>query len=207
MKAKRNLIQIWLTALLVAFTGNAQANLPIKTSFIFDGTNRVTLAWVAYPGMVYALNTTTNLLQPWQPAPGQPATFTTSNNSLIFSFPVNAAACFFQVVRLDTQGPKVSRTSPLNNSVGVSQQAVLQAWLTDETGVNPNSIIFAIGTNSPVTLSDRRLTWSTNGVLTYTPATNEVLGALGQTVNVSLSAADVLESVLKIQNAPIFLGI
>jgi hypothetical protein len=49
----------------------------------------------------------------------------------------------------------------------------------------------AIGTNPPVNLSDHRLSWS-SGQLTYAPGTNEVLGALGGTVTVSISAADTL---------------
>ncbi len=182
-------------AVVLALTAAVHASVPIKSSLVLGGANYVNLAWIATPGSVYALNTTTNLLQPWQPVSGQPGTFTTTNNSLAVTLPINSVARFFQVVLLDTQGPQIYQTSPLNNAIGVSQQAVLQAWLSDQTGINTNSIVFDIGTNAPVTLLDPRLTWSTNGVLTYTPATNEVLGALGQTVTVSLSAADILGNV------------
>ncbi len=179
-------------ALVLPMTAVVHASVPIKASLAFESANQVNLAWIAAPGSVYALSTTTNLLQPWQPVPGQPPTFSTTNNSLAVTLPISSVASFFQVVRLDTQGPQIYQTSPRNNAIGVSQQAVLQAWLRDETGVNTNSIVFAIGTKAPVTLHDPRMAWSTNGVLTYTPATNEALGALGQIVTVSLSAADTL---------------
>ncbi len=182
-------------ALVLPMTGVVHAGVSIKASLAFESTNQVNLAWIATPGSVYALTTTTNLSQPWQPVSGQPGTFSTTNNSLAVTLPINAVASFFQVVRLDTQGPQIYKTSPLNNAIAVSQQAVLQAWLQDETGINTNSIAFDIGTNPPVTLHDPRMAWSTNGVLTYTPATNEVLGALGDTVTVSLSAADTLGNV------------
>ena len=181
-------------ALVLPLSASVHASVSIKARLVVE-SNQVNLAWIATPGSVYALSTTTNLLQPWQPVSDQPATFTTTNNSLAVSLPVDSVARFFQVVRLDTQGPQIYQTSPLNNAIGVSQQAVLQAWLSDETGINTNSIVFAIGTNAPVTLHDPRVAWSTNGVLTYTPGTNEVLGALGQTVTVSLSAADSLGNV------------
>ena len=48
-------------------------------------------------------------------------------------------------------------------------------------------------TNGPLTLTDARLSF-TNGLLTYTPGTNEFLGAAGETVTVQLAAADTLGS-------------
>ena len=176
-------------ALVLPLSASVHASVSIKARLVVE-SNQVNLAWIATPGSVYALSTTTNLSQPWQQT-----NYTTTNNLLSVTMPINSVARFFQVVRLDTQGPQIYQTSPLNNAIGVSQQAVLQAWLQDETGINTNSIVFDIGTNAPVTLLDPRLTWSTNGVLTYTPGNNEVLGALGQTVTVSLSAADTLGNV------------
>ena len=192
-KSKLCLLGNWVAMISLFFTVQAdasQTNLSVATSFSIDRTNSsnyVNLSWIANPGVVYVLKTSTNLSQPWQQT-----NYTTSNGTLAVSMPLTGSARFFQVVRLDTQGPQIYKTSPLNNSIGVSQQSVLQAWLQDQTGVNTNSIFLKIGTNAPVTLADPRLTWSTNGVLSYTPGTNEVLGALGQSVTVSLSAADVL---------------
>lgn len=146
---------------------------------------------MATPSNVYVLKTTTNLAQPWQVPSGQPPTLTATSNRLAVTLPIDAAARFFTVVQLDTQGPEVYNLSPANHALAVNQQAVVQAWLRDAAGVNANTISLAIATNPPVNLSDPRLTWS-NGQLTYTPGTNEVLGALGDTVSVSLSAADTL---------------
>jgi hypothetical protein len=115
-------------ALVLPLTAVVHASVSIKASLVVE-SNQVNLAWIATPGSVYALITTTNLSQPWQPVSGQPATFTTSNNSLAVTLPINPVAGFFQVVRLDTQGPQIYQTSPLNNTIGVSLQAVRIAGL------------------------------------------------------------------------------
>jgi Immunoglobulin I-set domain len=181
-----------LIALVLPLCAPVHAGLPINSRLAMNASNFVNITWVAKPGSVYVLYTTTNLSQAWQPVTGQPATFTTTNNMLAVNLPISTVVRFFQVVRLDTQGPQIYQTSPPNNGIGVSQQAILQAWLREETGVDTNSIVFTIGKNPPVTLKDPRLAWGTNGVLTYTPGTNEVLGVLGQTVTASLSVADTL---------------
>jgi hypothetical protein len=73
----------------------------------------------------------------------------------------------------------------------VSPQSAIQAWLSDKTGVDTNSLVLTIGANAPVTLKDPRLSYS-GGVLTYSPGTNEFFGTNGDFVIVGLSAADTL---------------
>jgi hypothetical protein len=165
--------------------------IPVNCNLSYNGSNAVQIAWNAYPGKSYVVQTTTNLAQPWQSAPTTPPVLSTTTNWLSYSFPVAAKAQFFKVVKLDTDGPEVYKTAPFDGAIGVGLQTVIQAWLRDETGVNTNSIALAIGTNPPVTLSDPRLSYSV-GLLTYTPATNQFLGTNGQLVSVSLSAADAL---------------
>jgi hypothetical protein len=75
--------------------------------------------------------------------------------------------------------------------VGVPRQWPLRVWLDEETGVDPASIILAVGTNLPVTLADPRLSW-TNDVLTYTPGTNESWGDYGALVAARLTVTDTL---------------
>jgi hypothetical protein len=82
--------------------------IPVNCSLFFNGSNAVQIAWNAYPGQSYVIQTTTNLTQPWQSG----ATLTTTSNSIHQSFPVAGVARFFKVVRLDTQGPEIYQTSP-----------------------------------------------------------------------------------------------
>jgi formylglycine-generating enzyme required for sulfatase activity len=160
---------------------------PINCNIFFDGTNTVQIAWNAFPGQSYVIQTTTNLTQPWQSS--EP--FTAISNAIYQPFPMSASARFFKVVKLDTDGPEVYKTSPFDGAIGVSSQATLQAWLRDETGINTNSIVLTIGTNTPVRLSDPRLSFS-SGLLNYSPGTNEFLGTNGEIVAVSFAAADTL---------------
>jgi len=146
------------------------------------------IAWNCYPGESYVVQTTTNLAQAFQNAPTTPASLTTTNNWLSYTFPVAGKAQFFKVVKLDTDGPEVYQTAPFNGAIGVSLQSTIQAWLRDDSGVNTNSIALTVGTNAPVSLKDPRLSYL-SGVLTYTPGTNQFLGTNGQMVTAKLSPA------------------
>ena len=161
---------------------------PIACSISFDGTNTVRIGWYPYPGKSYVIQTTTNLAQPWQAA----ATLTATNNLLSCPFPVLSGARFFRVVKLDTDPPTVARLLPSDGAIAVQRQSQLMVWLQDETGIATNSISWAVGTNPPVTLADPRMSFY-NGLLTYTPATNQFLGASGQFITNQLVVADTLE--------------
>jgi hypothetical protein len=65
----------------------------------------------------------------------------------------------------------------------------VKAYLRDESGIDLESLLFSVGTNTPVTLVDPRLTFE-DGVLLYTPATTEFLGTNTQTVVASLAVTD-----------------
>jgi hypothetical protein len=186
----KRLFAVCLGVSLLVRVGSAVV-IPVNCNLFFNGSNAVQIAWNCYPGESYVIQTTTNLAQPWQNAPTTPATLTTTNNSLSYTFPVAGKAQFFKVVKLDTDGPQVYQTSPFNGAIGVGLQATLQAWLQDESGVDTNTIALTVGTNAPVSLKDPRLSYL-SGVLTYTPATNQFLGTNGQTVTASLSVKDIL---------------
>ncbi len=102
--------------------------IPVNCNLFFNGSNAVQIAWNAYPGESYVIQTSTNLAQPWQSG----ATLTTTSNAIYQSFPVTGAAQFFKVVKLDTDGPEVQKTAPFNGAIGVNPQATIQAWLRDE---------------------------------------------------------------------------
>jgi hypothetical protein len=186
----KRLFAVCLGVGLLAWVGSAVV-IPVNCNLFFNGSNAVQIAWNAYPGKSYVIQTTTNLAQPWQNAPTTPATLTTTTNWLAYSFPVAAKAQFFKVVRLDTDGPEVYKTAPFDGAIGVNPQATIQAWLRDDSGVNTNTIALTVGTNAPVSLKDSRLAY-VGGVLTYTPGTNEFLGTNGQMMTLALAVADTL---------------
>lgn len=152
----------------------------------FDGTN-LHIIWNAYPGKSYAIQSATNLSGNWSNSPALVAT----TNSIASSFPRTGQAQFFRVIKLDTEGPEISQSSPLDGGIAVSSRSAIQALLYDATGINSNSISLTIGTNAPISLTNPRLTFATN-VLTYLPGTNEFLGTNGQIVTVALAVADTL---------------
>ncbi len=183
---KRLLLQL----ALICIPGLALAY-PVDCNIFFNGSNAIQVAWNAAPGSIYRLQTSTNIAGPWLDALPNPGTITATNSQIFQSLPVSATSQFYRVTRLDTDGPEIYQVSPLAGSIAVSQTAPLQALLRDETGINTNTISLAIGTNAAVTLADSRLSF-TNGVLTFTPGTKQILGALGSNVTVRISASDTL---------------
>src|ERR1035441_10342564 len=173
--------------------GGSAVVIPVNCNIFFNGSNAVQIAWNAYPGKSYVIRTTTNLAQAWQNAPTTPPTLSTTTNWLSYSFPVTGEAQFFKVVKLDTDGPEVYKTSPFDGAIGVNPQATIQAWLRDDSGVNTNTIAMTVGTNAPVSLKDPRLSY-VGGVLTYTPGTNEFLGTNGQIVTLALAVTETRQS-------------
>src|ERR1039457_1215329 len=139
------LLCVWLLSISAAFSA---LQTPIDFNFSFNGSNAVQIAWNAYPGKSYVLQTTTNLSGSWSNS----STLVATSNSLCFSFPTTAKAQFFKVVKLDTEGPQIDQTSPMDGAIAVSRQSAVQVWLSDATGINTNSITFAVGTNAPVSL-------------------------------------------------------
>src|ERR1035437_4588494 len=162
----------WLLSISAAFSA---LQTPIDFNFYFNGSNAVQVIWNAYPGKSYVLQTTTNLAGPWSNS----QTLVATSNSLAFSFPTTAKAQFFKVIKLDTEGPQIDQTSPMNGAIAVGRQSPVQVWLSDVTGVNSNSIVLTIGTNAPVSLPNPQLVYA-SGLLTFTPATNVFLGTNGQ---------------------------
>jgi formylglycine-generating enzyme required for sulfatase activity len=178
-------------SLFLALTA-AGDNTPVSTTITWDAsnpTNKILLTWHAIPTKQYSVLTTTALGQPWQPLTN--ALLVASNNLVRFGTQADRGARFYRVVKRDTDPPTIARLLPSDGAIAVQRQSHLMVWLQDETGVDTNSISLAVGTNAPVTLADPRLSFQ-NGLLTYTPATNQFLGANGQFVTNRLVAADTL---------------
>ena len=104
---KFTLLCFWLLSSSVAFCA---LQTPIDFNFSFNGSNAVQVAWNAYPGKSYVLQTTTNLAGAWSSS----STLVAVSNSLVFNFLTTAKAQFFKVVKLDTEGPQIDQTSPLD---------------------------------------------------------------------------------------------
>ena len=170
----------------------AADNTPVSTTIAWDAsnpTNRILLTWNATPTKEYQVLTTTALGQPWQPLAN--GLLVASNNLVRFGTRAGGAARFYRVVKRDSDAPTVARLLPADGAIAVPRQSQLLVWLQDETGVDTNSISLAVGTNAPVTLADARLSFQ-NGLLTYTPATNQFLGANGGFITNQLVVADTL---------------
>jgi sulfatase modifying factor 1 len=177
----------WLLSISAALSA---LQTPIDFNFSFNGSNAVQVAWNAYSGKSYVLQTATNLSGSWSNS----ATLVAASNSLSFNFPTTAKSQFFKVVKLDTEGPQIDQTSPLDGAIAVGRQSPVQVWLSDVTGINSNSIILTIGTNAPVSLPNPQLAFA-GGIVTYTPATNVFLGTKGEMVTATISVADTLGNV------------
>jgi hypothetical protein len=146
---------VWLLSISAAFCA---LQTPIDFNFSFNGSNAVQVIWNAYPGKSYVLQTTTNLAGPWSNSP----TLVASSNSLAFSFPITVAAQFFKVVKLDTEGPQIDQTSPLDGGFAVSRFSNLSFQLSDATGINTNSIRLTVSSRFAFTLTNAQLTFSNN---------------------------------------------
>ena len=70
----------WLLSASAAFSA---IQTPIAFNFSFNGSNAVQVAWNAYPGNSYGLQTATNLSGSWSNSAPLDAT----SNSLAFNFP------------------------------------------------------------------------------------------------------------------------
>jgi formylglycine-generating enzyme required for sulfatase activity len=181
---------VTLLPLLLALP--AAAETAVSTAISYDRsnpTNQVLLTWDAIPTKQYRILTTTALGQPWQTLTNTP--LVASNNLVRFRTRADATARFYRVAKLDTEPPAIWRMDPSSNAIAVPRQSQLRIYLNEETGIATNSIALTVGTNAPVTLTDPRLALAGN-VLTYTPATNQVLGANGQTITNKLIIADTL---------------
>ena len=155
-----------------------------------SSSNRVVISWEAIPGKQYQVRAA-SLLDglPWQTLTSVPLFAT--NNLIRFRTPFGPSSQFFQVLKVDTDPPEIWRLKPASNGIAVSRQSQLKVDLRDETGVDPASVRFTLGTNAPLTLQDSQLSY-TNGTVVYTPSPDTFLGQYGETVRVTLAVSDTL---------------
>ena len=155
-----------------------------------SSSNRVVISWEAIPGKQYQVRAASSLDgSPWQTLTSVPLFAT--NNLIRFRTPFGPSSQFFQVLKVDTDPPEIWRSKPASGAFAVPRQSPLKVYLRDETGIDPASVRFALGTNASLTLQDSQLSF-TNGTIVYTPSPDTFLGQYGETVRVTLAVSDTL---------------
>lgn len=96
----------------------------------------------------------------------------------------------------DITPPEAVPLSPPNGASAVSLRDHIIVQLTDDTGVEISSLKFTVGDQPAIDVNDPRLTYN-QGILTYAPAENAVLGIYGEVVVIGLTISDVLGNELQ----------
>jgi len=187
------------------------AEIPVQSSIAYQtgaSTNQILLTWEAIPSKLYNVLSATDLgQQPWQLL--TPAPIYASNNLIKFLNSNDQSTRFYKVVKVDTDPPEIWRMTPGSNAIAIARESAIKIWIRDETEIDPSSISLAIGSNPPMMLPSPRLTYL-DGLLTYSPATNQFLGTNGQIITNTLVVADTLghritnQSFFRLELMPIF---
>lgn len=163
----------------------------LQIEIVSDQAGHVQVTWPSIPGEVYAVETSTNLAQPWQRMEGGQSLVTATFNALSLVTEASETTRYFRVLFIDTHAPAIVRTDPIMGAIAVPPDSALQVWLEESSGIDTNSVTLLLGGNSPITLADPRLILG-NNLLTFTPAEGAALGQAGQTQTVALVMADLL---------------
>ena len=145
------------------------------------------LIWSAEPGASYEVQRSINLLN-WELMQSFPAGATSLVQRMLFT--PESRTLFFRIRQIDEQAPAITVRIPEAGGFAIRRSADLSIGLTDGTGVDPTSIRLVVGSLGIFTAASKQLTY-TNGVLTFNSG-GGTLGAYGETVPVSLIAADTL---------------
>lgn len=148
-------------------------------------SNGITISWRAVPGDLYNVFASSALGTNWQVLNTAPIF---SSNTIV-QFPASRTSPmrFYRVEKADTLAPAI-RPDPGSNSVAVGLSEPLRVYVTEQTGLDLESVLWLVSTNL-LRFPDARLSYS-NRVLTYTP--NEPHGIENQEISNRLILADVL---------------
>ena len=97
MKILTSLVIILLTA-RIALWGST----PVASTLVLAGSEGVQLSWNVIPGRTYLIQSTTNLLAPWQDALPAPSTLTSAATFISQRFASDLLVRFFRVQLVDT---------------------------------------------------------------------------------------------------------
>jgi len=174
----------------MAYAADMRASIALCSDYQGEGSEFI-ISWSAIPGKSYDVLATTWLAGGWSTLNAEPIVAQSEEESCRDQ--TTSAKRFYRVRKLDTEPPEVVYLNPRDGAIAVGRQDWLAAHLLDESGVDPESISFSVGSGPPIGVDDLRLTYS-NGVLTYTPRADEYLGDYAETVTVLLSVSDTLGS-------------
>jgi len=148
----------------------------------------VRLDWQAIPGQTYRVMTTTNLVDElWNDA--MPGGIVVGSVIGAYTTPFTGKSAFFKVQKEDTNPPEIESLLPTADAIAVTSNATVTITLTDETGIDTNSIVLSIAGWDNMDLSSPDLTYA-NGILTFTPP--DELGTGGALITNILTVSDTL---------------
>ncbi|MBM4027405.1 MAG: hypothetical protein FJ280_18660, partial [Planctomycetes bacterium] len=145
------------------------------------------LLWSTDPGIRYALQESTNMVQ-WSPVAGYPTEAAALAQQHALDL-VSGTSRFYRVQRLDEQPPALTQRVPADNTFGVPRFSTMTIDLDDFTGIDLGSIRLSVGAHGPFSLADTQLTINSNR-LTFTLGGDTALGGYGEMVAVSLVVGD-----------------
>lgn len=168
--------------LLAAIIANAQ-EIGISGPYA-DG---VRLDWQAVPSKTYNIMTTPDLTSSWTTA--TPSGVLISNVLGSYNTPATNSTQFFRVLKQDTDAPSVDSLIPFNGAVAIPTNASVFVSISDETGIDTNSLLVSIGPWQDMTASSPYLSFS-NGLLSFSPPSS--LGTDGEVITNRLTISDTL---------------
>ncbi len=154
-----------------------------------NGQAQVDLSWASDADTFYEIYSATNLAAgPWTLAVAEPL----ASTNLIGTLRLLSAdkSRFFQVRKLDTQGPAITARYPAAGDANVGLAAALSVSVSDPSGIATNTFRVSVNGGVPLPLGGAGISVTANG-FTYDPAlaaTN--WGGNGATVTVSFACAD-----------------
>ena len=148
----------------------------------------VKLDWQAIPGQTYRVMTTTNLVDhSWQDAVA--GGLVAGSVIGAYTEPLPARAAFFRVQKEDTNPPEIESLIPVADAIAVQSNATVSITVTDETGIDTNSILLTVAGWHDMTLASPYVTYD-NGAVVFAPP--DALGQAGATITNYLTVADTL---------------
>ena len=145
------------------------------------------LSWQSVPGRAYDIESAVTLLGDWQRLNSEPIIA----NSVVGTWEHGSEeeSRYYRIRERDESPPEIELLTPLPDSFAVAREMVIVLAVVDDSPVDSSSIRFALGEAEPLGVDDLRLTFTDN-LLRYEP--DAPLGGFGDTVHLSVSAADML---------------
>jgi len=151
---------------------------------------KLQVIWATDPGIRYELQESDDL-EHWTTVEGFPTEAQALAQQFIIEREFAGTRRFFRVRMLDEQPPAITRRNPARDAFGVRRFSALTIDLDDVTGVDPDSILLTVGSHGTFSLADDELSYE-DGTLVFDLGGDTALGGWGETIEISLTVADVL---------------